>query len=741
MMSCAVVVAVVPDYHIRPHPPRILEPPVLGGARNRGSSQLQELVLAWDRMWWFLWAGELRPSVHEQRKSSFFLNFFRFASWFWFGPAQRTTVLVLVLGERLKNRTEPNFGIPSLQGLKFFVTSRKDPHLVAHLKSFEDKQFYRLEQMPIEEAKADIMTYLNASLSYLKDMRAMEKLVTQAAGLFIYAMTVVKYLEGRTIPGRKEAICRLLDSGIPKEMPLLDGLYFRVLEGAFAGVRDDDVKRWLDILHTSLCSAEPPSLPLVAELLFPPDEHEPDSTVIHTETAGHVIAGLHAVLYTENDKVFSYHKSFTDFIFDKNRAKHFACEQAKHHRLLTKACFRVMDRLKFNIANIESSYILDHDNPALLKAVEQNIPPALSYSCRNWGYHLSAVTASDSEDFCGILSKFLQLRILFWIEAMNLLGYRGLCSPMLRAAGERVRKHSSRLADNLAEATNFAMYFSSSPASLSTPHPYLSVLAMWPRDLEPCGDWRLHFPGIPCFTSASQQSGSTQLITVDVESSVMAVAVSTNGNHIVSGSWDNSVRVWDASTGEQLKELNGHTARVTSVAFSTDRNHIVSGSGDKSVRVWDASTGEQLKELNGHTARVTSVAFSTDRNHIVSGSGDKSVRVWDTLTGEQLKDLNGHSDWVTSVAFSTDGNHIVKSVRVWDASTGSDDYIREKVRGSNRYTGWLLSPSHPLPLIFVPPDALLPDSSNILTIPRSASSFIDLTNVTFGVGWANCYRP
>jgi WD40 repeat protein len=64
---------------------------------------------------------------------------------------------------------------------------------------------------------------------------------------------------------------------------------------------------------------------------------------------------------------------------------------------------------------------------------------------------------------------------------------------------------------------------------------------------------------------------------------------------------DKSVRVWDAKTGEQLRELQGHTDWVTSVAFSPDGNRIVSGSYDKSVRVWDAKTGEQLRELQGHT--------------------------------------------------------------------------------------------------------------------------------------------
>jgi WD40 repeat protein len=83
---------------------------------------------------------------------------------------------------------------------------------------------------------------------------------------------------------------------------------------------------------------------------------------------------------------------------------------------------------------------------------------------------------------------------------------------------------------------------------------------------------------------------------------------------------DKSVRVWDASTGAELKVLNGHTWPVYSVAFSPDGTRIVSGSDDNSVRVWDASTGAELKVLNGHTGPVLSVAFSPDGTRIVSGS-------------------------------------------------------------------------------------------------------------------------
>ena len=330
-----------------------------------------------------------------------------------------------------------------LQGLKFFATSRPDPDLVTHLESFKDKQFYRLGEVPIEEAQADITTYLNANLGHSVGRPEMEKIAMQAAGLFIYAATVVKYVEGYASVEHEERLSTLFVSDLDSlEETLLDGLYHQVL---FDAQRRFKSQHYLDILHTFLCSAERTSTSTVAELLLASNKSNP--ALSHTEIADGVLKSLHAVLYIENDKVLTYHKSFTNFMFDQNWAKKFWCDQAKHHRLLTNSCFRVMDRLKFNIANIETSFLFDRDNSALPNAVKQNITPALSYCCRNWDYHLSATTSTKSDALCDTLSKFLQLCVLFWIEAMNLLGSRGQCDRML----QRARKWVPNVSEILTE--------------------------------------------------------------------------------------------------------------------------------------------------------------------------------------------------------------------------------------------------------------------------------------------------
>jgi len=128
--------------------------------------------------------------------------------------------------------------------------------------------------------------------------------------------------------------------------------------------------------------------------------------------------------------------------------------------------------------------------------------------------------------------------------------------------------------------------------------------------------------------SSTQEVTTLALSTLQHQGFVKSMVFSPDGTRIVSGSFDQSVWVWDALTGVELTSLNGHTSFVNSVAFSPDGTHIVSGSGDQSVRVWDALMGEELTSLNGHSSEVNSVVFLPHAIRIVSGLDNNTITAW-----------------------------------------------------------------------------------------------------------------
>jgi WD40 repeat protein len=167
------------------------------------------------------------------------------------------------------------------------------------------------------------------------------------------------------------------------------------------------------------------------------------------------------------------------------------------------------------------------------------------------------------------------------------------------------------------------------------------------------------------------------------------LAFHPDGSLLAVPSSDNSVRVWDASTGRKVLTFHGHKDRVLAVAFSPDGRRLASTSEDKTVKVWDVTAGLARGELlapvftlEGHTDRVIGVAFSPDGRLVATAGNDGTVKVWQAATGAPLLDLPGQAipnPQVVVLAFSPDGRRLAagserNTVKVWDLTTGDAVY-------------------------------------------------------------------
>ena len=144
---------------------------------------------------------------------------------------------------------------------------------------------------------------------------------------------------------------------------------------------------------------------------------------------------------------------------------------------------------------------------------------------------------------------------------------------------------------------------------------------------------------------------------------VLSVAISSNGQYLVSSSIDKTVKLWSLKTKINLHTFTGHTSWVNVVKITPDNQTLISGSADKTIKVWNLEKKELVHTFNGHTGWISSLAISSDSKFLVSGSTDKTIKVWNLTQKQLLRTLEEHSDWIQNVAISPDNQSLATGSR------------------------------------------------------------------------------
>ena len=361
------------------------------------------------------------------------------------GPFKATPISTLIIIDALDEckDEEPASAILSvlsrymdeIPNVKFFITGRPEPRIRSGFRLTSLRpitEVFRLHEVEQSSVDGDIKLFFRTQLADISKNRSdcdfiqdwpnlsdIDVLCQKAAGLFIYASTVVKFIafRHRTPTEQLERIISLPHSTAHEGRSGIDLLYTQVLEQAVADVDDEEIhRRFKTVVGAVMLVVNPLSVRTLTELLGVSNI----STTLHS---------LHSLLLIPNypeDPIRAFHKSFPDFLTDQNRCqdKWFFVDPAVHHVEILLSCLNLMDkRLKRNICNLD-----DHADLIGIQDIsiqkKDHIGDALEYACCFWTKHLLGIprTSPCLEEVQGTIDQFFTTHLLHWIEVLVLTG-------------------------------------------------------------------------------------------------------------------------------------------------------------------------------------------------------------------------------------------------------------------------------------------------------------------------------
>ena len=136
-----------------------------------------------------------------------------------------------------------------------------------------------------------------------------------------------------------------------------------------------------------------------------------------------------------------------------------------------------------------------------------------------------------------------------------------------------------------------------------------------------------------------------------------------------------NLATYDATTGELVLKLGGHTEDISDLVFSPDSKTVITGCLNGVICISDLTSGSVINAINAHSGSITDLSIDGTGELLVSCSDDRSIKVWDIAKAENLHTLQGHKHWVASAVFSPNGKMVAsisvdKTVKIWDLASG-----------------------------------------------------------------------
>ncbi|PHM09508.1 WD40 repeat domain-containing protein [Nostoc sp. 'Peltigera malacea cyanobiont' DB3992] len=154
---------------------------------------------------------------------------------------------------------------------------------------------------------------------------------------------------------------------------------------------------------------------------------------------------------------------------------------------------------------------------------------------------------------------------------------------------------------------------------------------------------------------------------------IYALAIHSYKEKFYSADGSGCIKAWHLNRGQEIATFLGNSSAIYTICISADGNLLISGGEDKVIKIWDVNSGREIWRLKGHSHSIRSLAVSPNGRTLVSGS-DQRIKIWDIQTGGEVFSFYGHAGWVRSIVFSPDGKTFMtagdQNIKVWDLASG-----------------------------------------------------------------------